>query len=364
MAITVEADVFLTAIKSGLGKLAKVKDAAYSISARKGKLVLLFAGSSIRYERSLPCEGKLERVAFDATLLYRMASNFKGPLSIEVDSTDLIVKHGKRSTLKIPANVSDYDYGDASASVSDASTVEEGMFSGWLKKHPLTNAAALRKALSSIKDNVTPETELVVDLEWGGGSDILKVKIVDQFHGILAYVKLKESMKKRVNIRLPISSFLLLLDIDGEMYVDGSKVLIRNEEQSLQCKFIAGSAFGSIDDMVNLIGQAKPQITVPSKDFLNIVKRVVTISEQDDYLSLSANGKRLLMEAKTTKASISEAIATKGELSSVALSPKNLQDIALCLTGDVSLTDSGAAIIFKSAKDDIVINGALVKMEV
>lgn len=362
MAITVEADVFLTAVKIGL---AKVKDAACSISARKGKLVLLFAGSSVRYERNIACEGKLDKVAFNAALLHRMASGFKGPITLDMEGNDLTVKHGKRSTLKIPSEGSDYDYGDASDDdVAEAPAVEEGMFAGWLKKHPLTNAASLRKALSSIKDNITPKTELVVDIEWGEKSDILKVKIVDQFHGILAYVKLKQTFKKKVSIRLPISSFLLLLDMDGELYVDGGKVIIRNDEHSLSCRFIAGSAFGSIADMVSLINQAEPQITVPSKEFLNVIKRAVTISEQDDYLSLSADGKQLLVESKTTKASISEAIAAKGKLGNVALSPKNLQDIAMCLTGDVSLTDIGETIIFKSAKDDIVINGALVKMEI
>lgn len=358
MGTIIKADELIKALKTGISK---ARDAQTLISCKKGKVSLVFKSASIVYSVIIDGEGKsFSDIEVDAQNLNKLIASYSGKdVTISVDGHEFTVKCG-RSKIKIPCSPYDGFHSDhVEEAVSDGST-----FSGWIKNHPLNSAASLKKAIQSIKDNVT-KTELVVEAEWGK-TDLLKVKLVDQFHGILAVVKLpKVPMKEKVRICIPLSSFIHLLDMSGDLYVDSTKVIIKEPTQSLECKFIAASAFGSIDDMVKLIKSVESPLKFSAKDLHTVVKKINSISESDDSISIRQEKKYLMVTASTSKAEVIESIEVEGSLASAfKLSPKNLLDISSCLIGDVSLGDEGHTIIFKSKKGDIAINGAIVKMEV
>ena len=361
MGITVSSEAFLTVLKTGLSK---VKDSSTSIAASKKGLTVRFAGSAVTYQVIMEGEGKsFSDTEFDATNLSRLIATWKGEIEINVDGPELTVKRG-RSIVTVPcAPSASFMSEDETEGNVEVEEEDKSFFRGWIKNHPLNSATSLKRALQSIKDNVT-KTELVVEAEWGK-TDLLKVQMIDQFHGILAYVKLPEvPQKKKVRIRIPMSAFLQLLDVTGDLYVDNSKVMIKDGNQALTCRFIANAAFGSIDDMVELVSGAKADIVVDGKELHSIVKRATAISEQDDVIVLSSKKKNFIVECATMKASVKEVIDGDGSLAKpVSLSPKNLQDITSCLEGKVSLSDMGHSIVFKSKKGDIQIHGAVVKRE-
>ena len=358
MGIIVKSEELNDLFKTGL---AKVKDSQTIIQFNKGELTVTFSGTSVRYQRKIAGEGKsLPALEFDAALLMKLINTYKGDIEISLDNAELKVKRG-RSSVKV-ACVKSNMFMSIDDTSDEGITTEDGLFNGWVQKHPLNSAISLRKALQSIRDNIA-KTELVVEAEWGK-SDLLKVKIVDQFHGIMAYVKLEEKpSKNKVRIRVPLSSFLLMLDVQGDLYVDSSRVLIKNSEHTLECRFVSGAAFGTIDDMTKLVEDTKPQLTCDGKELNAIVKRITSIAESDDTIRVAMAKDKLVVEASTVKATIREVLKSDGTLQNEAiLPPKNLNDITSCLSGKVSIGEAGRSLIFKSTVKDITIHGALVKM--
>jgi hypothetical protein len=116
--------------------------------------------------------------------------------------------------------------------------------------------------------------------------------------------------------------------------------------------------------MYKIIKEVKDTVTLDSKEFHSVVKKITAVSEADDSISIRQNKKYLMIESSTSKADVVEAIEADGVLAtSFQLSPKNLLDIASCLVGSVSIGDKDNSVIFKSKKGDISINAAIVKME-
>ncbi|QIG70311.1 hypothetical protein EVB87_211 [Rhizobium phage RHph_N28_1] len=361
MGIIVSSEEFRAALKIGL---AKVKDPITSVAIRKGKLTLSFTGASVNYQKTIECgEGKLEPTAFDASLLSKLATPFSGELDLSVDGPDLKLFKKGRSKVTVPCAPFATGYSD-DGDAENVEAVEDDptLFKGWIEKHPLHHIYSLKSALKAIKDNIT-KTELVVEAEWGVNK-LLRLKITDQFHGLLIIANLPEiPHKKKVRIRLPLSSFLLLTDITGDLFVDAGQAIIKDESQVLTCRFLAGAAFGSIDDMQTLVSQAKSETQVDAKELHNVVSRIAAIAEQDDMVNVSSNGKKLTVGAEMTKAAVKDFLPSKGELGAFALPPKNFQDVTTCLSGMVSISDLGNSVIFKARKGEVVIYGAVVKVE-
>ncbi len=362
MGTIIKADDLITAIKTGLSK---VKDATASISSEKGKVRIVFKGSAVTYSHSIAGEGKsFPAYELDIANLNKLiASHASSDIDLSVDGNEFTIKRG-RSKIKVPCSSHDSFMSDSTDEAITNDVETSDMFRGWVKNHPLKSAASLKRAIQSIKDNVT-KTELIVEAEWGK-SDFLKVKIVDQFHGILAVVKLAEvPMKKKVRICVPLSSFINLLDMTGDLYVDPTKVIVKNDDSYLECRFIAGSAFGTIDDMMKIFKSIDTTLTTSAKELNAVVKKISSVSEADDSITLRYHKKNLQLESATSKAEILEVIEAEGKLAnSFKLSPKNLLDITSCLVGSVAIGDEGHSVVFKSKKDDISINAAIVKMEV
>lgn len=362
MGIIVSSEEFRAALKTGL---AKVKEPITSIAVRKEKLTLSFTGASVNYQKTIACgDGKIEPTAFDAALLSKFVASFEGDMDISVDGPDLKLFRKGRSKVTVPCApfATGYtDDGDA-ANVADVED-DPTLFKGWIKQHPLHHIYSLKSALKAIKDNIT-KTELVVEAEWGGNK-MLRLKITDQFHGLLIIANLPEvPIKQKVRIRLPLSSFLLLTDITGDLFVDAGHAIIKDETQVLTCRFLAGASFGSIDDMQSLVSQAKTEIQVDAKELHGVVSRISSIAEQDDMIVLSTKGKKITVAAELTKAAIKEFLPSNGEIEgSIALPPKNFQDITTCMSGMLTLSDLGNSVIFKSRKAEVVIYGAVVKVE-
>lgn len=358
---TIPASDFLQAIKTGI---AKVKDLSTVLYLEKGKLHLVFQGPAVRYSTSIKVVGDdFPPVELDIQGLYRLISTYVNDLTLTMDNNYIQIKSG-RSRVRVPCSIVS-GFSPTSTEVSEEELeAEDGVFRGLLKNHPLKNAGNLnlKKSLQAIKDNVT-KAELVVEAAWGK-SKFLKIKLVDQFHGILAVISLPEvPLKQTVSIRIPLSSFLNLLDIEGDLYVDGSKVVVKNKRESLECRFIQGSVFGTIEDMENICNQPKKYAIVGGKSLHDIVKKVASISENDDYISFSTKKENLVLSADTSKAEIIESISIEGKLDGFKLSPKNLLDITTTMAGHVQIADIGHSVIFKSALGDLQMNAAIVKME-
>lgn len=359
MAITLNSEDFLPAVKTGL---AKVRDAIVSIEAAQSILHLKFNGISIKYHIDIACsKGNLTAASFDAALLVKTLTAKSGELSISQDGPELKFKLG-RTSVKLGSN-SELSGAEIEEGTTGEVPFSSDTFTGWTKKHPLYSALSLKRSLQAIKDNIA-KTELVVEAEWGK-DDILKVKLVDQFHGILCIVKLPSIPTRRhVYIRLPLSSFLLLMDIKGDLYIDSTKVIVKDNAQVLECAFIASNSYGTIADMMQMVG-VKSQVTCDAKELIQAVKQLTSITEQDDAIQFSAKEKSLALSTQAVKGSLRTSLSVKGKLASTfSLPPKNLQDIVSCMAKTVQLTDIGPNVIFTSISDDITVHGALRKLEV
>lgn len=355
--ITLNSENFLQAVKTGI---AKVKDASVSISAEASKLNLNFIGSSVQYQTYLTCsKGNLAATSFDAALLLKIVNTKSQDIVISQDGPELKFKAG-RTIVKLSS--SPYVVDDLESRVESDIPVSTDTFTGWTKKHPLYSAISLKRSLQAIKDNIT-KSELVVEAQWGG-DNLLKVKLVDQFHGILCVVKLDNiPTKKSVHIRLPLSSFLLMMDIKGDLYIDHSKVIVKDDDQTLTCFFVAATSFGSIEDMLSIV-KVKAQMTCEAKELIQAVKQVISITEPDDAINFAAKEGKLTIAAQAVKGSMRTSIKATGKFnSSFSLPPKNLQDIVSCLSKTAHISDIGTSLVLSSVNEDITVHGALVKLE-
>lgn len=361
MGIIVKSEQFIAVVSLGLSK---VTAGVTTLAAKDGYLQLTFSNAAVRYQKRIACgEGKIAEVAFDAVMLKKLFTDTSGDAEISVNGPELIVKRG-RSNCKVQciaaSTMSEFAESENDDTAADAEGVDPNIFQGWLKKHPLSHLVAYKKNLTAIRDNLTKE-ELVVEAEWGEDVNLI-LKIADQFHGIIVYVTLPEiPAKKRVRIRLPLNSFLLLLDITGKLYVDAKKAMITDDTQTLSCKFIVGSSFGSIDEMAGLINKFDPKVEAEAKDFLSICKRVTAICEDDDTVTLHTKNKHLIVAASTEKAAVREALMATGSIDKMTLSPKNLFDLANVMAGTVKFDATETALLMRCKRGDAVVYGAMVK---
>lgn len=357
MGLIIESAELSSCLKIGL---AKVKDATATMVASKNILTLYFNGAAVRYAHRISYKGDkgfTER-AFDAPLLQKLVSAFKGETEISVTTSQIIFKN--RSTVKITSQVPEY----VASEDDDVKTNGENAIAGKVKNHPLWTTSTLKTALKAIKDNVA-KTELLVEAKWGGESKTLDVMVTDAFHGVLCTVVLDEPpvTKKEVVIRLPLSSFLLLIDMRGDLYMDENKIEVKGDNFDFMFSFLSGSAFASIEDMRILTKQAD-QVKTDGGSLVIAAKKAAEITEDDDTLEIYTKKEKLYIVCETERASIKEVISCHGSFKHrMKLSPKNFLDI-LAGTGSSDVTMAMTAdnlIIRTSGKTSIA--GAMVRYE-
>lgn len=342
--ITVDGKEFQTVLKVGLSK---VKGARCSLSATKKSLTLYFNNETIQYRYKMQAIGESTvEQAFEGALLYKLVQTFKGELQLDVTSSTLYVKHG-RSKVSVPTMPPVDTMLDEAPIEKESST-----FKGWITNHPLYRAELVKKSLQSIQDNIT-SSELLVEALWGDNSNTLKIMVTDQFHGLLATVSDKEVYTdKAIRINLPLSSFLLMMDIRGDLYIGHNYVEVKSENARLRCTYLANEGVASIEEFES-VGKIKPQIYVDQQDTLDVLKKVIAFSEEDDVVSFHCKKNLFYIGMESTRGSVKEGIECNGSIDECRVSPKNTVDIFAGLSkGKVGLaTNQGNLVVFYEALD-------------
>ena len=359
--VVVDSKEFQAVMKLGLSK---VKGAECSLSASKKYLTLHFNNPTVQFQYKIDSRGEsLHEYSFDGVLLQTLTNNFKDEMEIEAGGSYLLLKN-KRSKVTLPTlPPSEQMYTEDSS--KDATKIKG--FSGSITDHPLHQAETIKKSLQSIKDNISG-TDLVVEAQWGGKQDFLKIMVVDQFHGLLANLENKQEVKGNfVKIHLPLTSLLLLMDLRGDLYVGETYIEVKSERSKLRCAYLSGEGVASIEEFETLMN-AGASVYVQQTEVLAAMKKVIKLAEPDDSLTMYAKKTILYVGIETSKGSIKEGIECRGVMDKVNLSPKNALDIfAGIYKGEVGMTvANGNLLVYSSLTDkerNVSLFGATVLME-
>jgi hypothetical protein len=362
--ITVDIQKLNHALLAGKRIISSAKEKQTSLMVVENNLILKFVSNNFVYAHKIELQSgdKLDEFFYDHEILARITNNKTGSVTLQEKNQKL-----KISSKSVQAELNANEL---------KSTLNVEFSELWKKEgskidiSPITkNSTSLKKILQSIKDHVT-KSELVARASWKKSD--LSVMLADSFHGIIMKSKLEEPAKTGSEISLPVSAFIMVIEISPALYINETFCVSMSKTEYLKSTLIETSNSQITFDMFeNLVNLPKHTSCVVSNNALgNALKSVSSIAEESVAATLETDltKKVVSLTAKSTAGSVKEKFTVsdiKGKDFSVSLNQNNLQDILSCVGSsyELSRTKTSDILVLESVQMGVKISGALLASE-
>ena len=361
--ITVDIQKLNTALLTGKRILSSAKDKQTSLMVYENNLILKFVSTNFIYSHKIPLidGSSLEEFFYDHEILVKITTSKTGDVKISE-------KNGKLKILSksVQAELN-------ATELKSSLTVDISEL--WKKEgskidiSPITsNSTNLKKILQSIRDHVT-KSELVARASWKDSN--LSVMLADSFHGIIMKSKLEDN-KGASEISLPVSAFILVVEISPNLYVSDTFCVAMSKTEYLKSVLIETSNSQITFDMFEeIIKQPKPTSFIVSNNNLGTaLKSVSSIAEESVAATLETDftKKSISLTAKSNAGTVKEKFMIsdiKGKDFNVSLNQSNLADLLSCMGNsyEIAKSKNSDVLILESTLMGVKISGALLASE-